>query len=217
MALLDESLDAHLRRLAAVLGTGGARLVFDELAARYRTSDRHYHDLRHVLAVLDVVQALVGSTASPALLLAAWFHDAVYDPRAADNEERSAELARTLLTPLGVSGEVVAEAARLILLTKTHQCADDDRDGQVLLDADLAVLGAEEDEYDAYASAIRREYAWVPDEDYRKGRTRVLEKFLERGRIYLTDICHRAAEDRARRNLRREIAALASRSDSRPV
>jgi predicted metal-dependent HD superfamily phosphohydrolase len=215
----DDSLAAHRLRLAAALGLADspACAVLDDLAARYRAPDRHYHNLDHIAAVLDVAQAVAGPSPSPALLVAAWFHDAVYDPRAADNEERSAALARTLLGPHGVAEAMISEAGRLVLLTKTHRCADDDRDGQVLLDADLAVLGEDADTYDAYARAIRREYAWVADEDYRKGRSRVLENFLERERIYWTDIMYRAAEERARRNLRREIAALASEGASSPV
>ena len=143
-------------------------------------------------------------TASPA-----WFHDAVCDPHVADNEERSAALAHTLLGPLGIAEGLLAEASRLILLTKTHNCSNDDRDGQMLLDADLAILGADGNDYDTYARAIRREYAWVPNEEYRKGRLRVLETFLSRERIYRTDELHRAAEEiQGRRNLRREIDAL---------
>jgi predicted metal-dependent HD superfamily phosphohydrolase len=213
------TLAAHRLRLAAALGLadGPARAVLDDLAARYLAPDRHYHNLDHIAAVLDAVLALAGSSLSPSLLVAAWFHDAVYDPRAADNEERSAELIRTLLVPHGVAETVMSEAGRLVLLTKTHRCADDDRDGRVLLDADLAVLGEEADTYDAYARAIRREYAWVAEQDYRKGRTRVLENFLGREQIYRTDIMYRAAEERARRNLRREIAALASEGASSPV
>ena len=127
----------------------------------------------------------------------------------ADNEERSAALAHTLLGPLGIAEGLLAEASRLILLTKTHNCSNDDRDGQMLLDADLAILGADGNDYDTYARAIRREYAWVPNEEYRKGRLRVLETFLSRERIYRTDELHRAAEEiQGRRNLRREIDAL---------
>src|SRR5690242_20725665 len=94
-----------------------------------------------------------------AVRLAAWYHDAVYDSHATDNEERSADMARSALSRLRVPGDRVESVARLILATKTHQ-TDGDPDAAVLLDADLAILGSEPEQYDRYAKAIRREYAW---------------------------------------------------------
>jgi predicted metal-dependent HD superfamily phosphohydrolase len=180
-----------------------ADAAFADLVARYGEPGRHYHTLDHVAAVLDVVDTFGGT--DPALQLAVWYHDAVYDTRAADNEERSADLARTALAALGVPESVIREAARLIVLTKTHRAAEDDANGRLLLDADLSVLGAEPAVYDRYAAAIRREYARVPEADYRAGRGRILEGFLTRPRIYYR-LEH--AEPAARSNLRREIDAL---------
>jgi predicted metal-dependent HD superfamily phosphohydrolase len=186
-----------------------ARPVFAELTARYAEPQRHYHTLDHVAAVLDTINSLLPEgSPSPALALAAWFHDAVYDTHADDNEEKSAQLARTRLEPLHVPEDVLRECARLILLTKTHVVEERDRAGRVLIDADLAILGAEEDLYDQYARAIRSEYAWVPDAAYRAGRRRVLERFLARPRIYATEEMFVRAEAQARLNLRRELAAL---------
>src|SRR5262249_57998276 len=101
------------------------------------------------------------------------------------NEERSAALVRAALPALGVPGEVVGETARLVLLTKAHRAAAADEAGQWLLDADLAVLGADPETYDRYAAAIRREYAWVPDADYRAGRRRGLGGFFGRAAVLL--------------------------------
>ena len=182
--------------------------TFAGLAARYGEPGRHYHTLDHIRAVLDRIDAL-WPDAPPALQLAAWLHDVVYDSRAADNEERSADYARAVLPALGVPSEVIDETARLILLTRSHDTDPDDGAGHTLLDADLAVLSADAPTYDAYAAAIRREYAWVAESDYRAGRRRVLERFLDRPRIYLT-IEMAEAEPRARDNLRREIAAFGS-------
>jgi predicted metal-dependent HD superfamily phosphohydrolase len=193
------------------LGAAGAAAgrAFDDVARHYRSPGRHYHTLSHVVTVLDTIDRLCGpGAAPPALLLAAWLHDVVYDPRAADNEERSADYARALRGPLGLDGTLVEETARLILLTRTHQAAADDAAGKVLLDADLAVLGAAPVEYDCYAAAIRREYAWVPDAAYRRGRTAVLERFLSRLRLFQTASLFAEAERQARRNLRRELDSL---------
>jgi predicted metal-dependent HD superfamily phosphohydrolase len=180
-----------------------ADVAFANLTARYAEPGRHYHTLEHISAVLHAIEDH-GDTA-PALLFAAWYHDVVYDTLAADNEERSAEFGRSALAAMAVPEDVVRETVRLILLTKTHQTSQDDAPGQIMLDADLAVLGADREAYDRYAAAIRREYAWVPDVDYRAERCRVLEAFLARPRIYR--LLSRA-EEAARRNLRREIDVL---------
>jgi predicted metal-dependent HD superfamily phosphohydrolase len=181
---------------------------FADLCKRYEAPGRFYHTLEHLRVVLDTIGTLGGTEAMPALLLAAWFHDVVYDSRADDNEEKSAAHARCVLQTLGIDEAILDETERLILLTKSHAQAPGDQSGQILVDADLAVLGAAQPEYDAYAQAIRKEYAWVPEEAYRAGRRSVLERFLARPRIYATEEMYARLEDAARRNLRREIEAL---------
>ncbi len=173
--------------------------AFARLVDLYYQPHRHYHTFDHA----EMVFALIGDPPLPALGFAAWLHDIVYDTRRNDNEERSADLAREMLGPLSVPPAVIDETARLILLTKSHEA--DDPDGRALLDADLAILAASEGEYDSYAAAIRLEYDWVPEAEYRAGRAAVLEKFLKRPRIYYSPAMDEAA---ARRNLAREIAAL---------
>jgi predicted metal-dependent HD superfamily phosphohydrolase len=206
----QEALHAGWTRLLAALGCPAAagEEAFADLAARYAEAGRHYHTLDHIADVLEIVRTLGASDQTPALLLAVWFHDAVYDSRAGDNEARSAALARAVLRPLGVPEAILAETEQLILLTRAHETAADDRSGQVLIDADLAVLGAPAPVYDAYARAIRQEYAWVAEAEYRAGRRGVLERFLRRSRIYATEEMFAQAEMAARDNLRREIAAL---------
>jgi predicted metal-dependent HD superfamily phosphohydrolase len=186
----------------------GVDSTFADLAARYGETGRHYHTLEHIRAVLARIDDL-WPDAPPALRFAAWLHDVVYDSRASDNEERSADYARAILPALGVPPDVVEETARLILLTRSHEADPDDRAGRTLLDADLAVLAGDGPTYDAYAAAIRLEYAWVPESDYRAGRRRVLERFLVRPRIFLT-MEMAEAEPRARDNLRREIERFGS-------
>jgi predicted metal-dependent HD superfamily phosphohydrolase len=193
-----------------------AAAAFADLAGRYSEAPRHYHNLTHlaeVLAVIDGLAPLVGD--ATAVRFAAWFHDAVYDSRAGDNEERSAGLAGAVLGGFGLPPALVAEVERLVLLTKTHLADEGDRDGQLLLDADLAILGAEDDRYDDYARAIQREYAWVAEGVYRDGRARVLEGFLKRPRLYFTDALFRSHEGRARRNLRRELDLLGAARETK--
>jgi predicted metal-dependent HD superfamily phosphohydrolase len=184
-----------------------AHKAFADLTSRYQSADRFYHNLDHVRIVLKAVSLLVPSV-PVAVTLAAWFHDAVYDPRAPDNEEKSAALAEETLAALRAPLEVREEVGRLIFLTKSHLPALDDRNGQILVDADLSILGAQEAEYDRYARAIRQEFAWVSEERYRIGRRRVLEKFLERSRIFSTEMAHSQWESAARSNLTRELSFL---------
>jgi predicted metal-dependent HD superfamily phosphohydrolase len=213
MPLDDAELETAWIRLLTGLGCSpdASRVSFKEIADRYWQSERFYHNLGHIRAMLETVEQLAGLLLSrPALVLAVWLHDVIYDPRTADSEERSAQYACELLARLHLGDSLAEETARLILLTRTHKTADDDADGQVLLDADLAILGATDDTYDEYARAIRREYAWVPEDAYRVGRARVLEGFLQRPRIFITDALFTRFEKRARLNLRRELAALHS-------
>jgi predicted metal-dependent HD superfamily phosphohydrolase len=178
--------------------------TFEEVRERYAGSGRYYHTLDHVQSVLETVESL-GSYARNlnTVKMATWLHDVVYDSRASDNEERSADFAEQLCEKLSIpEGRVVAS---LILKTKTHDAGDDDTDSQVLIEADLAILGARDSAYRAYAEKIRQEYAWVPEPDYRMGRRQVLERFLTRPRIFHL-LAH--LKEPARRNIAAEIARL---------
>jgi predicted metal-dependent HD superfamily phosphohydrolase len=188
--------------------TAGER-VFADLVAAYGGLGRFYHNFDHLAEVLAAVSALAGQAWDlVAVRFAAWFHDAVYNPRAADNEERSAAWAEQALGELGVPRATAEVARRLILLTRTHAAEPEDSDGRILLDADLKILGMPGERYRAYAAAIRKEYAWVPEEAYRLGRGRVLRSFLSRERIYTTRALSEALEAPARRNLQAELQEL---------
>jgi len=180
-----------------------------DLITAYSAPERHYHTLDHLEAMFDTLARVALPEASLSTVqLAVWFHDAVYDSRAGDNEERSAALAREALALLGWSPQVREETARLILLTTTHQTTPDDLAGQLLLDADLAILGADWQRYNDYANQIRQEYAWVAEDAYRAGRAAVLRRFLQRSRLFWTDTNYQQFEDLARSNLQRELDLL---------
>ena len=178
--------------------------TFEEVREHYAGPGRFYHTLDHVQNVLHTVESLGSYTRHRnAVKLAAWLHDVIYDSRASDNEERSADYSERLCEKLSITeGRLVAA---LIRKTKTHD-AEGDADAQVILDADLAILGASEPAYQIYAEQIRQEYAWVPEEEYRMGRRHILERFLARQRIYHF-LSH--LEAAARRNVAAEIAQLA--------
>jgi predicted metal-dependent HD superfamily phosphohydrolase len=183
--------------------------LFTDLSQRYTAPNRHYHNLDHIAFVLQVLDELRPLAHDyPALQLAAWFHDAVYEPGAADNEEQSAALAEHTLTAMGLPPATVAQVKQLILTTKTHHPIPGNEDSQLLLDADLATLAADPPDYEATVQAVRREYADIPDEAFRRGRLQILQAFLQRPRLYQTDPLHARLEQRARANLQREITAL---------
>jgi predicted metal-dependent HD superfamily phosphohydrolase len=183
--------------------------VLDRLVAAYSEPHRHYHTLEHLGEMFAIAEELANVARDPAAVdLAIWFHDAAYDPRAADNEERSAALLTDLLRPLGVPAAILAHVGVMIRSTAHTTAGRFDADTAVLLDADLAVLGADEPRYVRYAADIRREYAWVEDSAYRIGRTKVLQGFMARPRIYRTERMHAIADEPARRNLQAEIDRL---------
>nr|WP_236647055.1 metal-dependent phosphohydrolase [Micromonospora acroterricola] len=200
------------RAVARGAGAGrGSTQVGEQLLARRREPHRHYHTVAHLTAVLDVVDRHAGLADRADLVrLAAWCHDAVYDPRAAGdaNERDSAELARSVLTGLGVPAPAAAEVRRLVLLTAGHLVAPGDRDGALLCDADLAVLAAPPAAYDRYAAAIRREYAHVPEPAFRAGRAGVLTGLLALPALYRLPPLASRWEQPARANLRRELETL---------
>lgn len=198
-------------RLAASFGGDPATVYapFDALVTAYQEPHRHYHTLEHIADVLRVVPRLLPADADPRpTLLAVWFHDAVYDPRVADNEARSADLAGQLLPGVGVPADVVGEVRRLVLATAHADDAPDDPAFIALVDADLAILGASPVRYQRYAAAIRAEYLHVPDADYRAGRARVLLRFLDRPAIYRHPLMRAEGEAAARANMAAEVAGL---------
>jgi predicted metal-dependent HD superfamily phosphohydrolase len=177
------------------------------LLARWREPHRRYHTVDHLAAMLSIVDAEEGGDP---VRLATWYHDAVYDPRSPGdaNERESAALARAELAGLGVPEPVAAEVERLVLLTAGHAVAPGDGDGELLCDADLAVLARPPAEYDAYAAAVRREYAHVPEELFRAGRAAVLQGLLDLPALYRRPALAARGEAAARANLRRELLSL---------
>ena len=175
------------------------------LVAAYAAPSRHYHNLAHIEDCLDKLSRVEGlsNTEREILEAAIWWHDVVYDPTRSDNEELSARLAEQ-----HVDAEIGPEVGRLIRLTKTHQVDPADKLGAILISIDLSILAAEPARYDAYAAAIRKEFAHVPDADYRAGRSDVLRRFAARQVIFPDATLAKALDQKARDNLARELATL---------
>lgn len=176
------------------------------LQTHYTAPERAYHNLNHIAHCLQSIQPQLPLAEDPlAVQLAIWFHDIIYDSRAHDNEARSAAYAGELLVAAALPLPQIAEVQRLILLTQTHQAGPYDRNAHLLLDADLAILGAAAPVYQQYSQAIRQEYHWVDEAAYRQGRGRVLTQFLERPFIYHSPPFFQKLESPARHNLLNEL------------
>jgi predicted metal-dependent HD superfamily phosphohydrolase len=189
-----------------------SRTEWAALVAAWSEPHRRYHDLAHLAAVLGLVGELGGAADPDAVRLAAWYHDAVYDPERSDNEEISAQRARAGLRGL-VDDERAAEVERLVRLTAGHDPAPEDSNGAVLCDADLAVLAAPAESYAAYASAVRAEYGHLSDEEFTTGRIAVLEHLLALPALYRTPAA-RAWTEPARANMGAELVLLRRRAAS---
>lgn len=180
----------------------------DRLLTAYADPARGYHDTRHLAEVCARVDEIAGDGRTAfdrvAVLLAVWFHDGVYDGEPGA-EHRSAEWAEQELPRLGVEAATVAEVARLVRLTETHRPADDDTSGCVLSDADLAILGAPAERYAEYVAAVRAEYAHVPDDAFREGRSAILRDLLAKPHLFHTAYARERWEAAARLNVQREL------------
>jgi predicted metal-dependent HD superfamily phosphohydrolase len=189
------------------------RALLDRLLARHREEHRRYHTGAHVAWVIRHVDELASVETIDHLdevMAAAFYHDAVYEPTYPANERASARLARRDLTSIGWDADAAERVASMIEATE-HGATDAvgvTGDTAVLLDADLAILGADPAGYSAYVTGVRAEYRHVTDDEWRTGRAAVLEKFLERPTIYSTATARDRWETRARANLTAELAGL---------
>ena len=174
----------------------------------YAEPHRHYHNQQHIadcLNELDRVRYL--AVESDAVEFAIWFHDAVYDPRAGDNEERSADFAASGLQAGGAKAGLVRSVQQLVLATKAHD-GTLHPDAPLLVDVDLSILGQSPDRFWEYENAIRAEYSWVESAAFATKRSEILGRFLARPRLFQTEYFFQRFEIQARSNLRASIEQL---------
>ncbi|MHA7290584.1 DUF4031 domain-containing protein [Arthrobacter sp. MDT3-24] len=194
-----------LKRWEAIMP--GHDALFLDLLDRWSEDHRRYHGCTHLLAVLEALDLLVDPADPPrTVLLAAWFHDAVYRGVAGQDEEESARLAEDRLADAGLPADDIDEVARLVRLTSDHRSEPGDDDGALLCDADLSVLGGEPEPYARYVAAVREDYAHIGDADFAAGRAAVVRHLLELDPLFHSDRARELWLDAARRNLRGELA-----------
>src|SRR5262245_7191495 len=210
MALPEQAERSWINIWKSLRAQGEPLPVLHDLIARYEEPHRGYHTLDHILDCLKEFQSVRSSaTEKDAIEMALWFHDAVYDPRATDNEEQSAQLAEDVLRRAKVPDHFIRCVRDLILATR-HQALPELPDAQLLVDIDRAVLGQSAERFDAYETAIRKEYQWVPKKIFGEKRAAILKSFLDRQTIYATPEFQKKYEPTARANLERSIRRLTS-------
>jgi len=187
---------------------GDGHDVFEKLIESYREPQRKYHTLQHLaecLALFDRYQHL--AIHPHEVEIALWFHDAIYEVRAGDNEARSADWARASLRDAGVANEACERVHEHVLATR-HAALPIGQDQALLVDIDLSILGAPEARFDEYEAQVRAEYGWVPDFLFKRKRREILAEFLARAVLYSTPALRDALESAARKNLSRSLAGL---------
>lgn len=199
----------HTRRLAPNIDRTDLEAAGLDLLARYDEPHRHYHDQRHLSEVVAGVALLAEHTRDlSVVMLAAWWHDAIYLVGVDDNEEASARLATATLASWDADPDRVLRVGDLVRCTREHDPAPHDVDAQVLCDADLAILASPPTRYATYVADVRREYAIVPDAAFRAGRGALLRGLLDRPQIYRTPSAHERWEASARANIEAELRDL---------
>lgn len=184
---------------------------WNRVVEQYSEAGRYYHTLTHLHHMLTLKNNISSHLHRPGLLLlAVFFHDIVYDPRAADNEEKSAKMFEMFSEEVGMEAGDRDKVCDMILQTKAHQppAEEEITDLHYLLDIDMAVLGLPPHDYEKYAAGIRAEYSHYPDDAYRRGRTGVLKKMLSTGHIFSTKEMREKYEQPARTNIQEEITRL---------
>ena len=182
--------------------------LYRDVLLRYSEPHRHYHTGQHLAECFEKVQDIIALAEHPAeVLVGLWFHDAIYDTQRHDNELRSADWARSAARQLGVGVDSAQRIHDLIMFTR-HSAAPVGVDAQVLVDADLSILGAPPARFQEYEAQVRSEYAWVPDEIFRSTRARILKELLGRPHLYSTANFQERYEAQARRNLQQSLKHL---------
>lgn len=203
---MDHATSSRFRDLCRRAGVAGERAesAFRELIALYTEENRAYHNLSHIDRMLAWLDA--SGYQSDAVEFAIWFHDAIYEPLGSHNEAQSAQYFAAQIGSF-VGGKLADDVERLVLATDPTRSRSGREDEDLIVDIDLSVLGSRPEAYQAYQTAVRREYFSVPDAEFSAGRRSILQSFLSH-RIYATEFfCQ--LEEQARSNIKAELEALA--------
>ncbi len=178
------------------------------IAEKYNNKKRHYHTLQHLTEVYSLLHEYYQGSIPSTTILSLFYHDFEYNTLRGDNEIRSAVCAKNRLEQWNVQDEAIHKIYSMIVSTQTHQTKLEDEEVKIFLDADMAILGADEDTYSDYLQKVRREFSIYPDLLYNRGRKQFLKKTLKAQSIFLTEYFRNKFEKQARINLQNEINQL---------
>ena len=183
--------------------------VINKLTEKYNEKHRYYHNLNHIKNMYNSLSGFKDKIQdNESIFYAAWFHDVIYETGSPDNEEKSSNYAREVLSNLYIDEKIIEKVTQLILITKNHYPLENSYDEKIFLDSDLSILGQSQDKYKDYMESIRKEYHWVDDIKYKENRIAVLNRFLQRPYIYFTDEFKNLYESAARINIQCELDYL---------
>lgn len=182
--------------------------IFINITEQYSQTHRHYHNVDHVInCLVEFDNARHLAEYPDELEFAIWMHDLIYNPQANDNEEKSSLFAAFTLLDSDCADEI-CDRVQILIMTTKHNVTPANNDAGILTDIDLSILGKNPEIYDIYEKNIYKEYSWVPIDAYIKGRTEVLESFLNRDKIYYSDYFEVLYEKQARINMTKAISDL---------
>ncbi|MEQ1738438.1 MAG: metal-dependent hydrolase [Methyloglobulus sp.] len=182
--------------------------LYDEIIAKYDEAHRNYHTLQHLAECLEKFAELRHLAVNPAEIeLALWFHDAVYEPKNHDNEQLSANWARSSVLNAGL-GQTIADRIYNLIMATQHHAKPEDIDTKILIDVDLAILGAASERYNEYEQQIRHEYSHVPEATFRLKRAEILQYFLAQPTPFNTPLFIERYEQQARLNMKHALEQL---------
>lgn len=179
----------------------GPATIYADLVRRYSEPHRHYHTCDHIghcLTQFDLAADLMDN--SDAVEMGLWFHDAIYQPGAADNELKSAQLFGKVAD--GQQSSLKQSIYDLIMVTKHPEhpkCLDE----KFMVDIDLSSFGLPWETFIRDSHAVREEFAHVPDESFFAGHLKFLHALLARPTFFFTDFFQTCYEVTARENIAR--------------
>lgn len=179
-----------------------------EIFTKYSEPKRHYHTIAHLENIVSDLNEVKNQIQDwDTILFAAFYHDIIYKASSSTNESDSAKLVMQKLSEIKYPKEKIAKCSNMILATKQHEHSEDD-DTNYLTDADLAVLGSSQYDYQKYTEQIREEFSIYPDFMFNTGRKKALQHFIEMKAIYKTEYFFKKYEKQARINISNELEGL---------
>ncbi|TDJ69045.1 MAG: hypothetical protein E2O38_14505 [Proteobacteria bacterium] len=184
----------------------GPATIYVDLVRRYSEPHRRYHTCDHIahcLKQFDLAAELMDNC--DAVEMGLWFHDAIYEPGAADNELESAQLFEEITNDQ--QSLLKQSVYDLIMVTKHPEhpkCLDE----KFMVDIDLSSFALPWGVFIQDSQAVREEFSHVPDERFFAGHLKFLNSLVRRPTFFFTDFFQTRYEAIARKNIARYMKDL---------